>query len=268
MALYCAQLVEEGAQSAMIKSYISAVKCVLITDGYPWDDRKLQLSVITKACKIKNDKLLIRLPIQIKLLELIVFEIIRMHQGDSGGAPQPYLSTMYQALFLIAYYGLLRIGELTKSEHTIKVRNVHVGENKNKIMIVLYNSKTHSKESRPQKIKIQSVENYAKYKEFEASYRFFCPFKAMRKYISVRGNFEEDNDQFFIFRDRSPVVPHHVRAVLNKALTALNLDPEMYGMHSARIGRASDLFKFHYEISEIKFLGRWKSNAVYRYIKL
>ena len=41
----------------------------------------------------------------------------------------------------------MRIGELTEGPHVVKVTNVHAGINKDKIMIKLYSSKTHGKES-------------------------------------------------------------------------------------------------------------------------
>ena len=46
------------------------------------------------------------------------------------------------------------MGELTKSQHVIKAKNVHLAENKEKLRLVLYSSKTHGKESHLQNIKI------------------------------------------------------------------------------------------------------------------
>ena len=41
LALYCAYLVEiDKLQSSTIKSYISAIKAVLKSDGYNWNDSK------------------------------------------------------------------------------------------------------------------------------------------------------------------------------------------------------------------------------------
>ena len=91
-ALYCAHLVQEGFQWSTIKSYISAIKA----DNYEWNEKEIKLSIITRACKIKNDKLIARLPIRKGFLELILFEIQRMY---SGNQPQPYLEIMYKALY-------------------------------------------------------------------------------------------------------------------------------------------------------------------------
>ena len=72
----------------------------------------------------------------------------------------------------------------------------------------------------------------------------------------------------FIFKDWQPVKPVHLRKVLSKVLSAINLDHHLYSVHSLRIGRTSDLIKYGYDIETVKRLGRWKSNAVYKYIKL
>ena len=141
-------MVARGAQSSTIRSYASAVKAVLSSDGYEWNDQKVLLNTIIKACKLENDSVKTRLLVGCGLLELILFSVDRFYSS------QPYLSLMYKSIFLLGYYGLLRVGELTSSLHTIKAWDIHMGKNKNKILLILYSSKTHGKESRPQKIKI------------------------------------------------------------------------------------------------------------------
>ena len=143
---------------------------------------------------------------------------------------------MYQTLFAISYYGLMRVGEVTLSEHVLKARNIHAALNKGKILIVLYSSKTHSKGMRPQKIKITS--NNTEKANFYSN-RNFCLFYLIRKYMQPRGDFDSDQEQFFVFRDKSPVTPDHARSLLKKILNTLGLDPTVYE-------RTSDLIKCHY----------------------
>ena len=92
---------------------------------------------LTQACKLRNDHVTCRFPIHKRLLEIILFEINRI--GVLQG--QFYLKTLYTALFCLAYYGLMRIGELAQGPHSLKACNIHTGMNKNKILIVLYSSK-------------------------------------------------------------------------------------------------------------------------------
>ena len=257
--LFVAYLIDTGHQSATVKSYVSAIKGVLVDDGYQWLDNKILLPTLTKACSAKNDIVTTRLPIQCGLLEMIVFESQRILYK------QPYLATLYATILIISYYGLFRVGEATEGDHVIKASNVHMGVNKDKILIVLYSSKTHHKGNRPQKVKICANPD-AKVSSSKKN-RFFCPFKLMREYLEVRGKYYKENEQFFIFKDRSPVKPEHIRNILNTCLEKLGLDTSNYGFHSIRIGRASDMENFGYSLLEIKRAGRWRSNIVYKYMR-
>ena len=256
VSLYCAHLVDSGIQSSTLQSYVSAIRHVLVNDNYKWNDNKILLTVISKACKLKNDVVKSRLPIQFNLFEALLFEIDRHFRYK-----QPYLNALYKALFALGYYGLMRIGKLTLSDHTLKAQNVHIGINKNKIQLILYSSKTHGKESLPQKIKISQNESSGN-KE-----KFFCPFKLTRQFINFRGNFDDLNEQFFVFADKSPVKPCHVLDTLTKMLKNINMNHLFYTFHSLQIGHGSDLIKFGYSIEQIKRMGHWKSNAVYKYLR-
>ena len=259
-ALFGAYLVDGGIQSSTLRLYFSAIKHILKQDGYKWDDSKVLLNALVKSCKLENDKVKVRLPIQKGLLEMLLFEIERYYRNNQ----QPYLEQMYKTIFLLAYYGMMRVGELTMGDHTLKACNMHVGNNKDKILMVLYTSKTHGKESRPQRIKISAAHQawHSKYKSF------FCPFKAVGSYMAFRGNYLSEDEQFFVFADRSPVKPYHFRNMLRTLLDDIDLNSSLYDVHSFRIGRTCDLHKFGYSIEAIKSMGRWKSNAVYRYLKI
>ena len=137
-------------QSNTVKSYVSAIKKTLIMDGYNWNDNLVLVRSLANACKIINDTVRTRLPIQCSLLEMILFEIQRYFSPLN----QYYLELLYKTIFALCYYGLMRVGEVTKSQHVLKAKDVHIAQNKDKILLILYSSKTHTKGSRPQKIKI------------------------------------------------------------------------------------------------------------------
>ena len=230
-SLFLAFLIDNGAQSATIKSYKSAIKCILCEDDYDWDENKILITALTKACRLKNDVVHTRLPIKMKLMELILFEVQRIYDK------QPFLDILYKTVFALSYYGMLRIGEVTQSEHVIKAKNIHVAQNKKKILMILYSSKTHGKESRPQKIKI-SAKSEDKYGE---KARNFCPFNLARTYLKIRGGYKSDNEQLFVFHNNEPLKSYHVREVLSDCLSNLGLNDRFYSYHSMRGGRATNL---------------------------
>ena len=155
----------------------------------------------------------------------------------------------------------MRIGELAFGPHQMKAKDIHVAQNKDKILIVLYTSKTHGLNMKPQQIKItkncNSINNIS----------HFCPFVNTRHFMSLRGSYDTDNEAFFVFRDKSQVTSEHVRGVLRKCLENMGLNSLLYDFHSMRIGKATQLYKNGTELARIRFLGRWRSNAIYQYIK-
>ena len=199
VGLYTAYLVDKGLQSSTLKSYCSAIKKILHDDGYELDMNKLVLNSITKACSLVNDRLKVHLPIYCNLLEVLLFELERLFNK------QYYLEILYKTILLLGYYGMLRIGEVCHSKHSIKTKNVNIGQNKNKILLILYSSKTHDVESHPQHVKITEIDHESS--AVRCKYRFFCPFKMARKYFALRPDYLTDSEDFFVFRDGSPIPP-------------------------------------------------------------
>ena len=182
-------------------------------------------------------------------------------------AEQPYLALLYQTIISTGFYGLFRVGELAKGNHVMKASNIHMASNKEKILIVLYTSKTHGAESKPQQVKITRSQIREPNRTDRLCSNIFCPFMLMRHYIRARGDYLSDMEQFFIFRGRILVEPHHLTTVLRKSLDHLGLNSALYSVHSLRIGRASQMLKLGYTVEQIKLAGRWRSNAVYHYFK-
>ena len=258
--LFMAHLVHKGRKSTTIRSYYSALKSILTDINYKLKDEEVELRAITRACKFNNDRFQPRLAIRIHLLEMILFEIEREFEC------QPYLKAMYQALFAMAYYGLFRIGEIVDGSHTMQARNVYFAQNKSKILIVLYTSKTHDVNSRPQKIKISALEQQPK--TLNKKFRHFCPFELFNKYLKLRGTeYDEITEHFFIFQGKQPVDQDIVRAVLAKMIEKVGLDPRIYTFQGMHAGHATDLHLWGFSLEEIKDIGHWKSNAIYKYIK-
>ena len=110
VSLYGAYLVNRGIQSSTLKSYVSAIKCVLCLDDYQWDDSSVLLHTLTRACKVTNDTIHTRLPVQIGLLEIILFKCERLFNN------QWYCEILYKTIFILAHYGMFRIGELACSK--------------------------------------------------------------------------------------------------------------------------------------------------------
>ena len=147
----------------------------------------------------------------------------------------------------------------------LKAVNVHIATNKNKMLLILYSSKTHSKANYPQQVKIAALMTEGK--NVSLTNMLSCPFEILRQYLKVQGGYTDTKENFFVFKDYSPVKATHMRNTLHNCLHNLNLNDTLYNCHSLRIGRSCDLFKLGHSIDEIKKIGRWKSNAIYKYLR-
>ena len=264
VTMFCAYLIKfKGFQSSTIRSYISAIKSKLLADNYNWSDDNIKLATLTSFCSKRNDKYKTRLPISHKLLQHILFETDRMMTS-------PFMILLYQMAFSLAYYGLLRIGELTISKHVIKAKDIHKANNKNKVLIVLYSSKTHGRRNKPQMIKIAADEEYdVKMGNHNLMRRFqyICPFFIIQQFLQICGGYDTDDEPLLIFSDETPFERNTTEKNVAKNLKRLNLNGKLYDVHSFRKGRAVDMLREGYSVEQIKKAGRWKSNAVYKYLE-
>ena len=228
LSLYIGYLVENNRKSATIKSYISAIKAVLLNVNVELSEDKILLSSLTKACKLWNDRVQMKLIILCGFLNILIKKVDLLFRHN----PQPYLTVLYKALLSMAYFGLFRIGEITKSPHVVEAANVHIGQNKNKLMFILHTSKTHGLGAKPQIIKISAVTRQCKTDEY-------CPFVLLCNYVAIRKKYLDSEEQFFVFRDHSPVLPSHFRNTLSMLIRMCRLNPKLYSSHSLRSGQAS-----------------------------
>ena len=175
---------------------------------------------------------------------------------------QLYLQKLYRAIFATAYYGMFRIGEITLSPHVIKAINVHIAQNKKKMLFLLRSSKTHGQNVKPQMVKVAAS---GKTNQLNGC----CPFQILRDYLKVRKGFVTLEEQFFVLWDRSPVTPINFRTMLKKVISEAGFDNTYYSSHSFRGGRSVDLFNNGISINNIRKLGKWspRSTAVYSYLK-
>ena len=149
----------------------------------------------------------------------------------------------------------------------------HRDKQKNKILFILWTSKTHTRASKPQMIKITSHTatatalnaNSSRHLIGKPTITNYCPFNILKNYVAVRPSGVLQTEQFFVFADRSRVSPTHFRSTLKLMLNRLNINAKPYNLHSFRIGRCGDLYKYGVTVETIKKIGRWKSNAIFSY---
>lgn len=249
--LYAAYLADTGKASATVKSYVSAIRHVLRFDGIDIGDTNFQLPTIVRACKLNNDKLTLRMPIQKRMLSMILRTIEDHYQSIN----QPYLAILYKAMMVVGYYGLLRVGELTNGPHGIKANDLLIARNKDKAILIMRSSKTSLPNQKPVQIQISADGN-----------EDFDPIVIIEEFTKSRPEVENEDEPLFIFRHRMGISPQQFRGVLKSMLNKSGFNCLNYNCHSLRSGRAKDLKKLGWLIQSIMDQGRWKSNSIFKYL--
>ena len=138
------------------------------------------MSSLTHACKLRNDKVLLRLPIYKSLLQVVIDESKDYFLQQN----QPYLAILYPAIFACLYYGMFHIGELTQSKHAVKACDVLIAKNKKKMMFVLRSAKNLNAGDRPQLVKIEAIGSKSCGKTSEGL-NISCPYQLLRQFLRV-----------------------------------------------------------------------------------
>ena len=167
---------------------------------------------------------------------------------------------LLKSMFALAFYAFLRIGEITTKNNldgskVLQVSNVSFNaEDKdiNGLSIVITNYK-HSDLHAKTIFTPREIGNAA------------CPVKAVHNYLSTSGH---TKGSLFQIRCGSPVTHSYVTSSLKSMMMLIGLDPKFDEGHSFRIGTATSAAARGIPLSVIQNMGRWKSDAFMRYIRM
>ena len=191
-----------------------------------------------------------RSPITLGILNKIVHSLPSICSSN-------YEATLFSAIFVFAFFGFFRIGELVQNSkfdlgHALQIKDVSFNSRLNAVEINIAHSKT-DKKAKGTPILLP------------ASGSVICPVKAYLAYTSIRPNFI---GAFFCHLLGMPVTRYQCQSVLQKALTVIGLSNEHFCLHSFRIGAATSAHLSNFSNEDIAKYGRWSSNAFKTYIRI
>ena len=163
-----------------------------------------------------------------------------------------YDKLLFRSMFLFAFFGLCRIGEITGSPllHTLLGSDVQVIHNPLRA-IVTFRTYKHSISKQSITFYIQSPQQY-------------CPVFNLNGYLAFR---PLSAPYLFVLAEGNPVSRLQFSHVFRMAVTSCGLDPRSHTPHSLRIGGATFAARKGMSILQIKRLGRWRSNAFVKYLR-
>ena len=251
IALFVSYLRARKLAPSTISSYLSAISYVhKIKDLRDPTKEFLIQKLLTAVGKERSVDP--RLPIT----KPVLFQLVRSLQHTLSSAEQ---RTLFTAMFLIAFYGFFRIGELASkspasSNSVVQFNNLSFLSTEGSIQslkITICHFK-HNTNNRPVDVIIT-----------RDSASPICPVQAMLDYCKVR---LFAPGPLFCLRNR-PVTVNQFNEQLRACLSFCSLDSSRYKSHSFRIGAACHAADLGYSDSQIRALGRWKSDAFKLYIR-
>ena len=252
IALFISFLCAKGLAPATINSYLSAIAYVHKIKGH-YDPTKSFLVEKLLVAVGRRGQADVRMPISRPLL----YELVRALQHTS---PSAYRRSLFGAMFMTAFYGFFRIGELScNSKQQVdtvvqfdQVTFLKQSSRVTAVKIVITKFK-HNTNNRPFVITIES----------EPSEQF-CPVQTLIDYIKLRGYHQ---GPLFTCAAGGAISTNNFNTELRRALNFCGLDCSRYKSHSFRIGAACHASEKGFSDSQIRALGRWSSDAFRTYIR-
>ena len=164
-------------------------------------------------------------------------------------ASSPFEQSLFPAMFSLMFHALLRLGEVTDSPHNLQYHSLSLTKH---ALAITFTSFKHSL-GHPVTINIKASSSPA------------CPVRLMHYYLTLRGH---GPGPLFMFYNRSPITPSYFRSFLKSSLALAGLSSLRITPHSFRIGAATYAASTGSTSEQIKTLGRWRSTAFNKYIRI
>ncbi len=233
-----------------MKTYISGVRFRLRADGQKLDTDMFILNHLIKGTGLEHTKFHVKLPITLHMLPKLVKFLEVITRGDA------YERSLFQAIFVVAYFGLVRISEFCGKTHSIRVKDVLINRNEGMVHTLLLRSKANKTKFLERII----LSQYHK-QLFACSVHIVDNFMAKRAFVSG-----PKTDPFFVHRDGRMVMRQQVLKLLRKALRMYGMQEHRFGTDSFRAGHATDMHRLGIFDKQIMRAGRWKSRSMRAYM--
>lgn len=252
---FVASLSLQHLAPSTIATYVSGVGYFHKVYGWPDPTRGFLVAKLLEGCRRDHRGAVdTRLPITLPLLS-------RLLQALPHVCTSTFEASLFRAVFLSAFFGFMRIGEFAATSGSClqnslimfsDVRFCDVGTSAASVLVTFRCSKA-NQSGPPQHIRLVRFADES-----------LCPIQALLAFKAVR---PLSQGSFFCHFDGRPLTKFQFNAVLRKVLRFSGLDELRVRAHSFRIGAATTAAAVGVRVSDIQSMGRWRSDAVHRYIR-
>ncbi len=229
-----------------MSTYLSSIAYFHKLNDYPDPTSSFLVRKMLQGARRLRPSSDLRAPVTPRILHRLV-------ESTSKTTDSLYIRLLIYAIYLLAFHAFLRIGEIvvTSPSKTSEVIQFHQVVLSDTLCITFRKYKHYS--GPPVTLSIPPHPG------------LFCPVAAVANYLSYRGT---GSGPLFAFPDGSPVSKQFFQRHLSYSLAFLNLDNTTYKGHSFRIGAATTAALQGVPEEQIQRMGRWKSDAFKKYIRI
>lgn len=231
-------------------TYVSAIGFQHKLSGVSDPTGTFVIQKLLQATKYDRRSLDTRLPITEPLL-------MRLSQATSCTIGNDYHRVLFNCMMSLAFLGFFRVGELTgKGDKAIQIEDLSFaveGRGISSATIILSSYK-HNRGGIPFRVVLEASELL-----------LICPVKSLQSYLGRR---QPGVGPLLVFPDGSSVSRSWFASQLNGAIRFCGLDLARYKSHSFRIGAATSAVAKGWTDAQIRYKGRWHSDAFKKYIRL
>jgi len=248
IASYVAFLHTQKYAPATICSHLSAISYFHTLANFSDPCDNVIIRRMTLGCKKISKHNDSRLPFLSSHIHKLIIANEQLH------ANSPYLQALYKAIILLAFFGFFRMGEIlpqksSSSSHVLQIDNISLQPKHIHVQLLHYKTQ---KTDKPLNIHIPAQKPH-------------CPLHALSNYINFRGRCP---GPLFISSVNDPITLSMFRNVLRNLVIMCDLTPSRFTMHSFRIGACTQAVMAGVPQDKIMLMGRWRSNAYKRYIRV
>ena len=235
-------------------SYVSALGYSHKFLGYSDPTKAFFIIQMLKGYNKLGYRLDARFPITLPVLQKLI-------ESSATLSISEFQCCQFRVMCTTAFFAFLRIGEMTYNS---------AKDASNLILQVQHVSKLVYSSSYIVALKItfgkfNNSYNQRPFTIFLHRQNSCCPVQFLLEYLARRGN---RPGPLFLNPDNNPVSRKFFADLMSLSLKAFGLDSTRYKGHSFRISAASFAAERGMSDAQIRALGRWKSNAFLKYIRI
>ena len=242
ICIFIAHLLDAGLAPATVYSTLSAVSFFHKLFSFPDPTTDFIVKRMMIGGLKLNPSVDDRLPISLSMLHMLCDSCVHVTVSS-------FSADMLRSMYLLMFHGFLRVGEVTKSHNNIALSQMSLAVQS--VTITFH----HAKHLVGPPISVS----------IPASGGSYCPVSNVLRYLAARGT---TPGPLFCSVDLEPVTTSMFNGWLDRSLRHCSLASLSIKSHSFRIGAATHSASLGFTDIQIQKMGRWKSNAFRKYIRI